>query len=128
MRFSFPKQEKLKSLKAFEVLFSSGESDKHYPVRMVFIPWPTGDAPVQAGFSVSKKRFRKAVDRNRIKRMMREAYRLQKPEYLGHLHKQYAVVFIYLHHRETAMPQLMHAIANCLKSLVEFDNQVQNSQ
>lgn len=49
-----------------------------FPFRIVYIKVPKGDVPVSILVSVPKKRFRKAVDRNRMKRHIREAYRLQK--------------------------------------------------
>jgi len=52
-------------------------------------------APLQSGFAVSAKNFKKAVDRNRIKRLMREAYRLQKNSLTLTSQKNLAVFFIY---------------------------------
>jgi len=121
MRFTFPKKEKLKSLKAFTALFAGADSAKHYPLRAVYKRWPTDGVPIQAGFSVSKKRFKKAVDRNRIKRLMKEAYRLQKPFFEKQLKHEYAIVFIYLHHHEIGLPQMMQTMQHCLRSLQNFD-------
>ncbi len=75
MNQSYPKQQKLKGTKAIDALFSSGKSIAKYPLRLVYV---ASEKDVQFGVSVSKKYFKKAVDRNYIKRLMRENYRLQK--------------------------------------------------
>jgi len=77
---SFPRAEKLKSRKQIEHLFEHGSKVKAYPLMLTFVKYE-GDpreAHIQMGFSVSKRRFNRAVDRNRVKRLMREAYRRQK--------------------------------------------------
>lgn len=77
---TFPTKEKLKSKKLIDALFIEGNSVKAFPLRMVFIetalPYP--EISVQAGVSVSKRNHKLAVTRNRIKRLMREAYRTHK--------------------------------------------------
>jgi len=71
------KEERLCSRKALEALFGGGHrSVSAYPVRAVFMR--SGQDGVRVMFSVSKRYFKRAVKRNRIKRQMREAYRLQK--------------------------------------------------
>ena len=76
--FGFKQDERLKSRKRIEALFESGQSLKNFPVLMVFnIRGNEGDK-AQVGFSVSKRKFKRAVDRNRIKRLMLESYRLNK--------------------------------------------------
>jgi ribonuclease P protein component len=76
---TFKKDERLSSKKLIELLFSKGQSFKFHPFRVVWLrlgqPLP---APVQVLISVSKKTFRHAVDRNFIKRRIREAYRCNK--------------------------------------------------
>ena len=81
-RFTLSKQERLSSRKDIETLFESGQSLAKYPIRLVWLmqPEPTS-APVSVMFSVSKKKFSRAVDRNRIKRLLRESYRLLKPAF-----------------------------------------------
>lgn len=74
--FSFPKSERLYKKKDIQELFDKGSSFYLYPFR-VFQRQSTQDTN-QVLFSVSKKNFKKAVDRNLIKRRMREAYRLNK--------------------------------------------------
>lgn len=74
--FSFPKSERLYKKKAIQELFDKGSSFYLYPFRVYF---QKGIDPVhQAMFSVSKRNFKKAADRNLLKRRMKEAYRLNK--------------------------------------------------
>lgn len=76
---SFKKKERLCSKKIIDKLFSEGESFPVFPLKFVFLKTTLPfDSPVQTGFSVGKKTFKKAVQRNLIKRRMREAYRLNK--------------------------------------------------
>ena len=79
MKFTLGKKERLKSKKLIEKLYAEGKSIKVFPFRMVFLQVQhTSDFPFQVGFSVPKRNFKLAVSRNRIKRLMRETYRLQK--------------------------------------------------
>ena len=81
-RFTFRKQERMVSLKLIESLFGGGcsQSVAAFPLRAVYMltERQTGDAPVQLLISVPKKRFKHAVDRNRVKRQIREAFRQHK--------------------------------------------------
>lgn len=80
--FGLPKNEKLKSRSLIEQLFREGRSHFMYPVKWVFLELDHKEpkAVIQFSVSVSKRIFKKAVDRNLIKRRIREAYRLQKSE------------------------------------------------
>lgn len=79
-RLKFPKQEKLKSSKELSELFNKGKTFTSFPVKAIysFGKVTQEEAPGQTAFVVSKRYFKKAVDRNRIKRLMREAFRLNK--------------------------------------------------
>ncbi|WP_340113297.1 ribonuclease P protein component [Maribellus mangrovi] len=96
--YSFKKDERLCSKKIIDRLFSEGQTFLAFPLKVVFLSTPLNtSSPVQAGFTVSKKNFKQAVKRNRIKRLMREAYRLNKNElYLELGEQQLAVFFIYI--------------------------------
>lgn len=78
-RSLFPKQERMVSRQLIELLFNGGSSRSMaiFPLRIVYVTRerPLDGAPVQLLVSVSKKRFKHAVDRNRVKRQLREAYR-----------------------------------------------------
>ena len=78
MRFTFSKSEKLKSLKTISKLFKEGESIFVYPIKLIYLPIEREFSPVLFTASVPKKKIRKAVLRNTLKRRMREAYRLNK--------------------------------------------------
>lgn len=79
---TFTRAERLKSRKTIGSLFKGdGQSFMAYPLRVVWIALPepaASDSPAQVAISVSKRLFKTAVARNRIKRLIREAYRLNK--------------------------------------------------
>ena len=84
MKKTFKKEERLCSKRKIDSLFHSGSSFIVYPFRVVYLPNEDikPENPVQVIISVSKRRFKRAHDRNRIKRLMREVYRMQKQELL----------------------------------------------
>jgi ribonuclease P protein component len=114
--FTLGKEERLKSRKLIERVFREGKSFALFPFRVYYIPLPVDVVPgdsgapmagtstprsfqcLQAGFGASSRNFKRAVDRNRIKRLSREAYRLQKQplyEWLKEKDQALAVFFIY---------------------------------
>ena len=81
--YSFSKEERLCSVKLIDKLFHNGSSFLLYPFRIVWLPETLStDSPVQVLISVPKKKFKRAIDRNLLKRRIREIYRLQKSEHL----------------------------------------------
>ncbi|MQP51590.1 MULTISPECIES: ribonuclease P protein component [unclassified Flavobacterium] len=96
MQFTYPKKEKLKSKTTIDLLFSEGNSVSKFPLRLVYVENKEPNAePIKMGVSVSKKYFKKAVDRNYFKRVLRETYRLNKHILIDNLEKPYAFMFFY---------------------------------
>lgn len=94
--FGYPKHEKLKSKIAIEKLFSEGKSVAKYPLRLVFCETAATETQlIKMGISVSKKYFKKAVDRNYLKRVLRETYRLNKHILTNNLKTPHAFMFFY---------------------------------
>lgn len=96
-RYFLKKDDRLKSRKAIELLFAQGKSFSHFPFRIIWLE-VKNDSGLQAGFTASTKNFKNATDRNKIKRLMRESYRLQKNDLaalLKKLSKSVSIFFIY---------------------------------
>jgi len=78
-KYTFRKEERLSKEKLIQELFDKGSSFYLFPFKVFFMPNPDKDIPFhQVVISVSKRNFKRAVDRNLIKRRIREAYRLHK--------------------------------------------------
>ncbi|SMD33788.1 ribonuclease P protein component [Reichenbachiella faecimaris] len=77
-KYSFPKRERLSSKKLIDALFTKGASFYFYPFSVRFLLADENTTCHQFMVSVSKRNFKRAVDRNRIKRLIRESYRLHK--------------------------------------------------
>lgn len=93
---TYPKSEKLKSRTTIDEMFREGKSVSKFPLRLVYIKQVHEEGQkVKIGVSVSKKYFKKAVDRNYFKRVLRETYRLNKKLLLDTLDDSYAFMFLY---------------------------------
>ncbi len=77
-QLTYSKEEKLKSRKLIEHLFNEGKNLSAFPLKVLYNVVEDTAVPIKAGVTVSSRRFKKAVDRNKIKRILREVYRLQK--------------------------------------------------
>ncbi|MCD0469367.1 ribonuclease P protein component [Flavobacterium sp. JAS] len=96
MNFTYPKNERLKSNTTISLLFSEGKSVSKYPLRLVYRQAEVDSTEkIKIGVSVSKKYFKKAVDRNYFKRVLRETYRLNKHLLLDNIQHPYSLMFFY---------------------------------
>ena len=109
MAFTYPTKEKLKSKKSIEILFSEGKSVSKYPLRLVYSENTIEkEELIKFGVSVAKKYFKKAVDRNRLKRVLRECYRLNKHLLVDSINKPMSLMFFY-QSKEVLSYQEIHA-------------------
>lgn len=114
------KNERLKSRKRIDELFARGKSFSAFPVRVLYLCEKSGAAPLQAGFSVGVKKIKSAVERNRVKRLMREAYRLSKNNLFEKLCLQSTFLSVFFIYSGTAVPgyyDVSIKIAGALKRL-----------
>jgi len=96
MNYTLGKDEKLKSKIFIEQLFAKGKRVKQFPLQLIYLPINhTSKFPIKVGFSVPKRNVKLAVNRNRIKRLMREVYRKNKHVFADNLDEQYVFMFIY---------------------------------
>jgi ribonuclease P protein component len=81
-QFTFQKKDKLKSRKQTQFLFAKGQSMNAFPIKLIYTLESNEPGSVQTGVGAPSRTFRKAVDRNRVKRLLREGYRLERPEFI----------------------------------------------
>ncbi|MBG44494.1 MAG: ribonuclease P protein component [Aequorivita sp.] len=117
----FPKNEKLKSSKTIENLFLEGKTHSKFPIKVFFLPKENLETSL-AAFAVPKRNFRSAVDRNRVKRQLREAYRLNK-HLLDEIHgKKFVMLFLFLGKVKPQYAELDKAMVRLLKNLRDENN------
>jgi len=124
--FTFGKNEKLCSQKLIGEMFLSGNTFLCYPMKVVWrkVDELHTDAAVQIAFSVPKRIYKRAHDRNRIKRLMRESYRLQKSELLQMAESKglkIALMVVYIGKEILDYPKVSAAMA---KAIIRFGKEL----
>jgi ribonuclease P protein component len=122
-RNTFPLKEHLKSKRVIEQVYANGASVTSFPLRAIFIEQPTEEQEPTAAIliNVSKKRFRHAVDRNLVKRRIREAYRTSKHPFIEALEnngKKMAVAIIYIDNKHNSTAFIRKKMARLLESIL----------
>ncbi len=115
MKFTLGADKRLKSQKKIERLFLSGKRAQSFPLKSVFFFDPNEPASVQIAVSVPKKLFKKAADRNLLKRRMREAFRLHQHQLK--LQNKLEMMFIYSFHEIKDFAKIEKAILVLIDSL-----------
>lgn len=117
------KKERVVSKKLIESLFEKGDSQSlaAFPLRVVYLKRerPQGEMPVQILISVPKKRFKHAVDRNRVKRQIRESYRCNKQVLCDNIpeDKQLIIAFIWLSDRHYPTDEVQKRVVTLLQKI-----------
>ena len=124
---NFSKAERLHSKKLIETLFKDGKSFFVHPFKVIFmITSVETSPPVSVLISVSKRNVKNATDRNRVKRLIREAYRLNKNQLSNHVSikdKQLVIGLIYTGRTILPFAQIESKIILILQRLIEQDEQ-----
>ncbi len=125
IRFTFGKNEKLCNQKLIEKLFDEGTSLFIRPIKVMFLKTDSNmPVPVQLLITVPKKFIRHATERNRLKRLFREAYRKRKQvlfEYLVEKHEGCLIAFIYTGRELIEYSQMEGIILLALQQIIKMD-------
>ena len=121
-RYTLSKKERLSWKRYIDLLFQKGQSFVAFPLRVVYLPLDE-ELPARASIliSIPKKKFKRAVKRNLLKRQVREAYRVRKYDLLEPLeakNKSMLIAFLYLDkeiHPYTTMEKAMNKAINILR-------------
>jgi ribonuclease P protein component len=121
--FGLKRNKMMKSKKQFASLIASGKKVLKHPVLISFL-WvePIDEQPIKVAFSVSKKKVKKAVDRIKIKRLLREGYRLNQGKLTPILKadKQLLILFIYLNKEVCSFQLINESVENGLQKLIDL--------
>jgi ribonuclease P protein component len=130
---TFKKAERLNKKKLIDKLFSEGHAFNAYPFKVIWLETNIESPyPAQVLISASKKNFRKAVTRNKVKRLIREAYRFNKSKFYDFLtshNKQCIIGLLYIGKEELTMEQTTDKIINIIDRLVlEMENKLNKTE
>ena len=122
---TFKKEERISSKKEIGFLFENGSSFTSYPFRIIFCTKETSESPrFSILVSVSKRKFKRAVKRNKVKRLLRESYRLNKFILQG-IEKEKCpglyIGFLFIGHDMPDYKQTEAAMIKALSSLRQMD-------
>lgn len=121
-QFTLGKNERLKSRKSIEQLFDDGHRFSHALFKVFYIQ---NDKPgLQFGVGVSSKNFKKAVDRNRIKRLTKEAYRLQKNGLQQQLKEKKTGLDLFIIYTGKELPEYKNVYKNITVILQKLSNNI----
>jgi ribonuclease P protein component len=120
-RYTLGKDERLSRKRSIDLLFEKGQSFIAFPLRVIYLP-PEDDTPTPVSIliNVSKKRFKHAVERNLLKRRVREAYRLHKYDLIDPLkeeNRSMMVAFLYVDKEIHPFPSIEKAMTKALRIL-----------
>ena len=119
---TFKKAERISFQKEIERLFKQGDAFISFPLRIVYLKQkPRSGATISVLISVSKKKFKHAVKRNRIKRLIKEAYRLNKTSLIQHFQEKdrgMLIAFIFIGNELCKLKEIETAMQKALNILI----------
>ncbi len=129
--FKFSKKERICKQNDFQYAFSKGEMIKHFPFRCIYIIRPSDKLQIKIGISVPKKTIKLAIERNRIKRLIREAYRVNKHllhDYFQQQSIELLIIFVYIYKNKYSFNEMNKQVNALLNKIIarNFTKQLKN--
>lgn len=126
-KFTYQKKDKLKSRKQMQFLFSKGTAINMHPIRLLYTIEKEeagifSNGLLQAGVGAPSRQFRKAVKRNKVKRLLREGYRLEKPDFMNAMsltNTRLNLFFLYVDVNVQSQQQIQATIKLLLQKLAD---------
>jgi ribonuclease P protein component len=126
-KFTYQKKDKLKSRKQMQFLFSKGTAINMHPIRLLYTIEKAedgifSDGVLQVGVGAPSRQFRKAVQRNKVKRLLREGYRLEKPNFTNSINltnTRLNLFFLYVDANVQTQQQIQATIKLLLQKLAD---------
>ena len=126
-KFTYQKKDKLKSRKQMQFLFSKGTAITIHPIRLLYTIEKEeagifSNGLLQAGVGAPSRQFRKAVQRNKVKRLLREGYRLEKPNFTNSIsitNTRLNLFFLYVDAHVQTQQQIQATIKLLLQKLAD---------
>ena len=123
-QLTFKKSERISRKSEIDILFDRGNAFISYPLRVVYVEQkPLSGAAIAVLVSVPKKKIKHAVQRNRIKRLIREAYRLNKAALIQHCTEKECgllIAFLYTGNESCRWTEIDATMQKALNSLKEI--------
>ena len=122
-RYTFKKPERISIQREIDCLFKQGDAFVFYPLRVIYLKQkPLSGATVAVLISVPKKKVKHAVKRNRMKRLIRETYRLNKTSLIQHFQKKNSgllIAFLYIGNEMRLWAEMEGAMKKVIDELIE---------
>jgi len=130
-QFGFSKQERICKRNDFHELLSDGQSIYCYPFRCVYLWRDSSSFSVRVAVSVSRRRFKHAVDRNKVKRLVRESYRLEKHQLYQHYadcNQSLDIIIIYTDTKILSFSLFRKSFIKLINKLIKKNNTLLSSE